>query len=320
MFGVFKKFKDGFSKTVSAISRTTHGLFGGKKIDASSIEELEEALYTADFGVETTEEILEEIKRAYRQDPDLKGQAAAAIGAAVLERVLEGSEGKFPAVAEGPDSGPGSASPATKNPTVVALIGVNGSGKTTTAAKLGHLLKNDGQTVMLAACDTFRAAAVEQLKSWATRLDLPIVASHTGADSAAVAFDAWQAAKSRGSDTLLVDTAGRLHTKSNLMDELAKIRRVLQKHDAAAPHHSWLVVDGSLGSNSIEQARAFNQKFGLTGLVVTKLDGTSRGGAIVGIWRELKIPIYFLGLGEQPDDLQPFNARTYARAIFGLED
>ncbi|MBT5904009.1 MAG: signal recognition particle-docking protein FtsY [Opitutaceae bacterium] len=306
MLGIFKKFKSGFSKTVSAIGQTTRGLFGGRKIDASSLDELEEALYTADFGVETTEEILEEIKRAYRKDSKLKGQDAAAIGAAVLERALEGSEGKL--------------QPAESLPTVVALIGVNGSGKTTTAAKLGYLLKNDGQSVMLAACDTFRAAAVEQLQSWASRLDLPIVASHTGADAAAVAFDSWQAAKSRGCDTLLVDTAGRLHTKSNLMDELAKIRRVLQKHDPAAPHHAWLVVDGSLGSNSIEQAKAFHQSFGLTGLVVTKLDGTSRGGAIVGIWRELKLPIHFLGLGEEPDDLQPFNARNYARAVFGLEE
>lgn len=322
MLGIFKKFKSGFSKTVSAIGQTTRGLFGGRKIDASSLEELEEALYTADFGVETTEEILEEIKKAYRKDSDLKGQDAAEIGAAVLERVLEGSEGTFGAVAGVNDPGPGSTTPATngKNPTVVALIGVNGSGKTTTAAKLGYLLKGDGQNVMLAACDTFRAAAVEQLKSWATRLDLPIVASHTGADAAAVAFDSWQAAKSRGSDTLLVDTAGRLHTKSNLMDELAKIRRVLQKHDPAAPHHAWLVVDGSLGSNSIEQAKAFHQSFGLTGLVVTKLDGTSRGGAIVGIWRELKLPIHFLGLGEEPDDLQPFNARNYSRAVFALEE
>jgi fused signal recognition particle receptor len=199
------------------------------------------------------------------------------------------------------------------------MIGVNGSGKTTTSAKLGWLLKQDGKSVMLAACDTFRAAAVEQLKSWATRLDLPIVASHTGADAAAVAFDAWKAAKARGCDYLIVDTAGRLHTKGNLMDELAKIRRVLQKNDATAPHHSWLVVDGSLGTNSIEQAKVFHKSFGLTGLVVTKLDGTSRGGAIVGIWRELKLPIYFLGLGEQPEDLQPFSAENYAKAVFGLE-
>ena len=145
------------------------------------------------------------------------------------------------------------------------------------------------------------------------------MAAHTGADSAAVAFDAWQAAKARGRDYLIVDTAGRLHTKHNLMEELAKIRRVLQKHDPSAPQHRWLVVDGSLGTNSIQQAKEFHRMFGLTGLVVTKLDGTSRGGAIVGIWRELKLPIYFLGLGEQPEDLQPFSIESYAKAVFGLE-
>jgi fused signal recognition particle receptor len=305
MFGLFKKFKEGFSKTVSAISETTRGIFGGRKIDASSLDELEEALYTADFGVETTTEILDEIKNAYRKDPELKGKQAAEIGAAVLRRVLEGAEAEL--------------TPTTNGPTVVAMIGVNGSGKTTTTAKLAWMLKQDGKEVTVAACDTFRAAAVEQLKSWATRLELDIVASHTGADAAAVAFDAWQAANARNRDYLIVDTAGRLHTKSNLMDELAKIRRVLRKNDETAPHHSWLVVDGSLGSNSIEQARVFHKEFGLTGLVVTKLDGTSRGGALVGIWRELKIPIYFIGLGEQPEDLQPFSIENYAKAVFGLE-
>jgi fused signal recognition particle receptor len=225
--------------------------------------------------------------------------------------VLAGSAGRFGGGARRPGG--------EANPEVICLIGVNGSGKTTTAAKLGWELKQDGKSVMLAACDTFRAAAVEQLKSWATRLDLEIVAAHTGADSAAVAFDAWQAAKARGRDYLIVDTAGRLHTKHNLMEELAKIRRVLQKHDPAAPQHRWLVVDGSLGTNSIEQAKVFHRMFGLTGLVVTKLDGTSRGGAIVGIWRELKLPIYFLGLGEQPEDLQPFSIESYAKAVFGLE-
>ena len=310
MFGLFKKFRDGLAKTVSAIAQKTHGLFGGRKIDATSLDELEEALYTADFGVETTEEILAEIKRAYARDRDLQGRQAAEIGAAVLERVLAGSEGVMEAVPAAAGEG---------NPVVIAMIGVNGSGKTTSSAKLAWKLKQEGGSVMLAACDTFRAAAVEQLKSWATRLELDIVASHTGADSAAVAFDAWQAARSRHRNFLIVDTAGRLHTKSNLMEELAKIRRVLQKHDPAAPHHRWLVVDGSLGSNSIEQARVFHRSFGLTGLIVTKLDGTSRGGAIVGIYRQLKIPIYFLGLGEQPEDLQPFSVRNYARAVFGLE-
>lgn len=307
MFGLFKKFKDGLAKTVTAISQKTRGLFGGRKIDAASLEELEEALYTADFGVQTTEEVIREIKEAYKREKDLQGRQAAEIGASVLRRVLAGSEGELPA--------PG----ANGNPTVIALIGVNGSGKTTTSAKLAWKLKQEGRSVILAACDTFRAAAVEQLKTWGARLDLEVVASHTGADAAAVAFDAWQAAKSRHRDYLLIDTAGRLHTKHNLMEELAKIRRVLQKHDASAPQHRWLVVDGSLGTNSIEQARAFHQSFGLTGLVVTKLDGTSRGGAIVGIWRELKLPIYFLGLGEQAEDLQPFSIDNYVKAVFGLE-
>ena len=260
MFGLFKKFKEGLAKTVSAIASKTHGLFGGRKIDVASLDELEEALYTADFGVETTNEILAEIKRAYGQDKELRGKQAAEIGAAVLQRVLAGSEGVLEVGGAGLSrNGSGhEAISAAPKPIVIAMIGVNGSGKTTTAAKLAWRLKEDGRSVMLAACDTFRAAAIEQLKSWATRFDLEIIASHTGADSAAVAFDAWQAANSRGRDYLIVDTAGRLHTKSNLMDELAKIRRVLQKNDPTAPQHRWLVVDGSLGSNSIEQARVFS--------------------------------------------------------------
>ncbi|MCR6655540.1 MAG: signal recognition particle-docking protein FtsY [Opitutus sp.] len=317
MFGLFKKFKEGFSKTVSAIASKTRGLFGGRKIDAASLDELEEALFTADFGVETTGEILGEIKKAYAKDKDLQGRQAAEIGSAVLKRVLSGSEGNIDLAAGTPSD---AASATGKIPTVIVMIGVNGSGKTTTTAKLAWKLKQEGKSVVVAACDTFRAAAVEQLKSWAQRLDLEIIASHTGADAAAVAFDALQAAKSRNRDFLIVDTAGRLHTKSNLMEELAKIKRVMQKLEPSAPHHSWLVVDGSLGSNSIEQAKIFHKSFGLTGLIVTKLDGTSRGGAIVGIWRELKLPIYFVGLGEQPEDLQPFSAENYAKAVFGLED
>lgn len=316
MFGLFKKFKDGLSKTFTAIGEKTRGLFGGRKIDAASLDQLEEALYTADFGVQTTEEILSEIKAAYKKDPELKGQRAAEIGAAVLTRVLAGSGAELtdgipvPAALPAGETGP----------TVIIMIGVNGSGKTTTTAKLAWLLKQRGKSVLVAAADTFRAAAVEQLRSWATRLDIEIVASHTGADSAALAFDALKAAKSRGHDYLIIDTAGRLHTKSNLMEELAKIRRVLQKQLPSAPHYSWLVVDGSLGSNSIEQARVFHKNFGLTGLVVTKLDGTSRGGALVGIWRELGLPICYVGLGEQPEDLQPFEIANYARAVFGMDE
>lgn len=304
--GLLERFRAGLAKTVSAISAKTRGLFGGRGIDAASLGELEEALYGADFGVETTGEILAEIRAAAKADRELRGREAAEIGAAVLKRVLAGSEGALTA--------------APQPPTVICLIGVNGSGKTTTAAKLGWRLKQAGAGVTLVAADTFRAAAVEQLKAWAGRLDLDIVASHAGADSAAVVFDGWRAAKARNRDYLIVDTAGRLHTKDNLMAELAKIRRVLQKNDPSAPHHAWIVVDGSLGSNSIEQAKVFHKQFGLTGVVVTKLDGTSRGGALVGIWRRLRLPIAFIGLGEKPDDLQPFSADEYARAVFGLDD
>jgi fused signal recognition particle receptor len=305
VLSLLKKFREGLAKTVSAIASKTHGLFGGRAIDATSLGGLEEALYAADFGVETTAEILEEIKTAARRDKGLEGRQAAEIGAEVLKRALAGSEGVVTRAAAGP--------------TVIALIGVNGSGKTTTAAKLAWRLKQEGGTVLLAACDTFRAAAIDQLRSWATRLDLELVAGQPGADPAAVAFDAVQAAKSRGRDWVIIDTAGRLHTKDNLMAELSKIRRVVAKIDSSAPHHSWLVVDGSLGGNSIEQARVFHKSFGLTGLIVTKLDGTSRGGAIVAIWRELKIPIFFVGLGEAPEDLQAFSAENYAAAVFGTE-
>ncbi len=305
MRSLLEKFRKGLAKTVSAISAKTHGLFGGRPIDASSLEALEEALYGADFGVETTAEILAEIKTAARRDKTLQGKQAAQIGAEVLRRTLAGSEGR--------------AERAAAPPTVIVLIGVNGSGKTTTAAKLGWRLKREGGTVLLAACDTFRAAAIDQLRSWADRLDLELVSNKPGADAAAVAFDAVQAARSRGRDWVIIDTAGRLHTKGNLMEELAKIRRVVAKVDPSAPHHSWLVVDGSLGGNSVEQARAFHKSFGLTGLIVTKLDGTSRGGALVAIWRELRLPVFFVGLGEDPEDLQAFSAPDYASAVFGLE-
>ena len=304
MLSFLKKFTKGLSKTVAAISSKTQGLFGGRSIDASSLETLREALYGADFGGATTEEILEEVGKAVRKEKALEGKRVQEIGAEVLLRALAGSEGRLTKEASGP--------------TVIVLIGVNGSGKTTTAAKLGYKLKQEGGTVLLAACDTFRAAAIDQLRTWATRLGLELVANKPGADPAAVAFDAVSAARSRGKDWVIIETAGRLHTKGNLMEELQKIRRVVAKIDPSAPHHSWLVIDGSLGVNSIEQARAFHKSFGITGLVVTKLDGTSKGGAIVGIWRELKIPIMYVGLGEAPDDLQAFSAADYSAAVFGI--
>lgn len=304
MFTLFSKFKKGLNKTTKKLFGAVGGIFGIKELDESSIETIEEALYGADFGVETTTEIVDAIKAAYKKEKHLRGQEAAELAATVLRRALEGAE-----------------PPAdwhTGDPEVICLLGVNGVGKTTTAGKLGYLLKHEGRKILFGACDTFRAAANEQIKLWAERLEVELVASHHGSDAAAVAYDSLQAAKSRGINTLIIDTAGRLHTKFHLMDELAKIRRVLQKHDPDAPHHAWMVIDGSVGSNSIDQARVFHEKFGLTGLVITKLDGTSRGGALVGIYRELKVPIYYVGLGEQPEDLQPFSIENYVSALFEL--
>jgi fused signal recognition particle receptor len=307
MFSFFEKFKKGLQRTTPTFYKAfgvIGGIFGSKKLSEADIDALEEALYGADIGVETATEILEKIKEAYAKDKELRGQDAAMIGAAVLKRVLEGAEGRVDSFSAKPE--------------VIALIGVNGSGKTTTAAKLGRMFQTDGRKVLIGACDTFRAAANEQLEEWCKRLDLDLVASHQGADSASVAFDAYDAASKRGKDVLILDTAGRLHTKHNLLGELDKIRRVLQKRDAKAPQHRWLVLDGSIGSNSIEQARVFHKQFDLTGLVITKLDGTSRGGALVGIYREMRLPIYFVGLGEQPEDLQPFSVESYVNALFGL--
>jgi fused signal recognition particle receptor len=307
MLSFFEKFKKGLQKTTPTFYKAfgvIGGVFGSRKLSDADIDALEEALYGADIGVETATEVLEKIKEAYKQDKELRGQDAARIGAAVLKRVLEGAEGRLEHFAAKPE--------------VIALIGVNGSGKTTTAAKLGRMFANDGQSVLIGACDTFRAAANEQLEVWCKRLELDLVASHQGADSAAVAFDAYEAASKRGKDILILDTAGRLHTKHHLLGELDKIRRVLQKRDANAPQHRWLVLDGSIGSNSIEQARVFHKQFDLTGLIITKLDGTSRGGALVGIYREMRLPIYFVGLGEQPEDLQPFSVESYVNALFNM--
>ena len=302
MFGsILQKFKDGFRKTARLFG-VVGGIFS-KKLDAASIDELEEALYGADFGVQTADEIIAEIKKAYSADKELHGKDAAEIGRRVLTRILDGAAGALPDV------------PA-RRPEVIALVGVNGAGKTTTAAKLAHRFAEDGKSVILGACDTFRAAANEQISAWAEKLAIDLVPGRHGADAAAVAFDTVRAAQARERDVAILDTAGRLHTKSHLIEELKKIARVVGKLDPEAPHHRWLVVDGTLGSNSIEQARIFHEAFNLTGLVVTKLDGTSRGGALVGIWRELRIPIYFVGLGEKPENLQPFSVENYAAAVF----
>ena len=300
--GLFSKFKKGLSKGSALLQGAFDRVSGRSSLSEEDFLDLEEVFYACDFGPETTEEILSSIQKAFKKDKEFKGDDARKVARAVLAKVLEHSEGRL------------SETSASK-PEVICLIGVNGSGKTTTCAKLGNRFSEAGKSLTLGACDTFRAAATEQLKSWANRLDLEIVSGHHGGDAAAVAFDAYSSAQAKGRDYLLLDTAGRLHVKDHLMEELAKLRRVLQNRDPECPQHSWLVVDGSTGTNGLSQAKLFHEKFGLTGLVVTKLDGTSKGGALVSIYRELKIPVYFLGLGEQPDDLQPFSIDAYLDSL-----
>jgi len=300
--GLFSKFKKGLSKGSALLQGAFNRVSGRSSLSEDDFLDLEEAFYACDFGPDTTEEILSEIQTTFKKDKEFRGEDARKVARAVLRKALVNSEGKL----DQPPAG---------KPEVICLIGVNGSGKTTTCAKLGNLFSEAGKTLTLGACDTFRAAATEQLKSWANRLNLEIVSGHHGGDAAAVAFDAYSSAQAKGRDYLLLDTAGRLHVKDHLMEELAKLKRVLQNRNPESPHHSWLVVDGSTGTNGLSQAKLFHEKFGLTGLVVTKLDGTSKGGALVSIYRELKIPVYFLGLGEQPDDLQPFSIDAYLDSL-----
>lgn len=303
--GLFRRFREGLRKTTRGIGNAVGGAFGRKRLDEAAIEMIEEALYGADFGVDTAEEVIEAIRMEYRRNKELRGREAAEIGSRVLQGILAGAEGRF--------------EPKGEKPLAVALVGVNGSGKTTTAAKLAWRYKQAGSSVLVGACDTFRAAANEQLQVWSERLGIEVVGSHQGADPAAVAFDSFAAARKRSVDLLFLDTAGRLHTKGNLMEELKKVRRVLGKQREGAPEERWLVLDGSHGSNAIQQARMFHEAFDLTGMIVTKLDGTSRGGALVGIYRETGLPVHYIGLGEQPDDLQPFSAKDYCEAVFADE-
>jgi len=262
-------------------------------------ETLETRLLMADVGIAASTEIVAAAERAARD-----GKLVASAVRAQLEILLS------------PAAKTLEIDPAAR-PFVILVTGVNGSGKTTTIAKLAHRLRASGHSVMLAACDTFRAAAVEQLQHWGEREGVPVVAQGAGADPAAVAFDAWQAAHARGIDVLIVDTAGRLHTQDHLMAELGKLRRVLARHDPSAPHETLLVLDGHTGQNALMQAREFTSAIGTTGLVITKLDGSAKGGAVVAITRELGLPVRFIGLGESIEDLEPFNAADFAAALVG---
>ncbi len=300
MFGLFQKFRDGLAKTHDKlIGEIKRIVTRAPRLDAESLDELEAALIASDIGVETTLRIVEEVRKASAETREVD---VVAIAQRIISEALA--------------SQPATLRVAAHAPTVVVLLGVNGTGKTTSTAKLAHLLKQDGRSVLLAACDTFRAAAIEQLKIWGERTGCDVIAGQYGSDSAAIAFDALDAAISRKCDYLLIDTAGRLHTKKNLMDEMAKLQRVLRKRLPDAPHETLLVLDASTGMNGLNQAREFHQTVGVSGLIVTKLDGTAKGGIVVAINRELKIPVKFIGVGEQVDDLQPFDAKAFSDALF----
>jgi len=300
--GLLSKFKAGLAKTHNKLVHEIKRIVTrSPKLTGESLEELEAALIAADLGMAVTQLIVDAVKQAY-ESQGTTGQDVFAIAQAEVEKNLSSNQAELIQAAHAP--------------TVVSIVGVNGTGKTTTSAKLAHLIQSQGKTALLAACDTFRAAAIEQLKLWGTRLKVEVIASAYGADAASVAHDAVTAAQARQADYLFIDTAGRLHTKHNLMQELHKLHRVIGKQLPGAPHEVLLVLDGSTGMNALNQAREFNKAVPLTGLIVTKLDGTSKGGMVVAIQKELGLPIKFIGLGEQPDDLQPFDATQFAQALF----
>ena len=306
--GWFARLKQGLAKTSSSLGEGMASLFLGKKeIDDDLLEELETRLLTADVGMEATTAIMDNLtRRVARKELADSGALYQALQVEMAD-LLRPVEQPLTITGE-------------KKPYVILVIGVNGAGKTTTIGKLAQRLQNDGKKVMLAAGDTFRAAAVEQLQVWGERNKIPVIAQHTGADSASVIFDAVQAAQSRGMDVLIADTAGRLHTKDNLMEELRKVARVMSKLDDSAPHEVLLVLDAGTGQNAINQTRHFNETIPVTGLALTKLDGTAKGGVIFALAKHFKIPVRYIGVGEGIDDLRDFVADDFVEALFAEKD
>jgi fused signal recognition particle receptor len=300
---LFARVKDGLARTREVVGGALRRLIGGgRTIDRAFLEELEETLLAADIGVAKTDDILTAIQQRWKHGEAASGEDLLAFLKRSLRDELANDADELPHISPGP--------------TVVLIVGVNGAGKTTTIAKLAKRAQNQGRKVLIAAGDTFRAAAIEQLTVWSGRIGCELVSSQQGGDAAAVAHDAVVAAQARGCDLVLIDTAGRLHNKEHLMRELEKVRRVIQRHLPAAPHETLLILDATAGQNAIQQARVFKDIMGVTGLVVTKLDGTAKGGAVIGIRRELGLPVRFIGVGEGMDDLQPFDPDAFVNAIF----
>lgn len=303
-FGFFNRIKEGLAKTrKSFVSNVERVIIGYAQIDDDFLDDLEMVMLGGDLGVKTTEYLMKEIRRG------------------VTEGIINNTGDVMPFLEKRIEELLGDQEETLEmhSPVVILVVGVNGVGKTTTIAKLAHYYKDEGKKVVLAAADTFRAAASEQLTIWAERADVPIVKHKEGADPAAVVFDALASAKARNADIVIIDTAGRLHTKTNLMEELKKIGRVADKQVPGAPHQTLLVLDGTTGQNAVSQAKLFGQAVPVTGIVVTKLDGTAKGGVVISIKEELGVPVRWIGVGEKMDDLRPFNAKDFANALFAKD-
>ena len=300
----FQRLKQGLTKSRETWVDRIGAIFQNRKWDETSLDAMEESLLTADVGVKATQKLMDALRRqSPNGDEDLGQEMAARLQAAMVD-MLQGSA-SAPIIL-----------PLSVKPWVILFLGVNGVGKTTTIGKLAAQYRSAGKKVLLVAGDTFRAAAVEQLDIWGQRVGVDVVKHKAGSDPSAVVFDGVQAAKSRGVDVLLIDTAGRLHTKVHLVEELKKIRRVIMREQPDAPHETLLVLDATTGQNGLQQARVFKEATAITGIVLTKLDGTAKGGVIVGIQEELGVPVKYIGVGEDVEDLQPFDARQFVQALF----
>jgi len=302
MFSAFDKLKKSLSKTKDNILGKIATVVGRRKLDDDLLDEIEEILIEADVGVQATMRLIEAVKEKAREQKTNEGEAVMAMLKEEISDILT--------------SQPESTNTNNGKPVVWLIVGVNGVGKTTTIGKLATLFSAEGKKTMIAACDTFRAAAIDQVEIWAERSNVDIVRSQAGSDPAAVAFDAAKAAAARGADILLVDTAGRLHTKANLMEELKKIKRVVEKAVPDAPISSKLIIDGSTGQNALSQVKVFTDAVGCDGIIVTKLDGTAKGGVMIAVAEELGVPVDFIGIGEGQEDMQRFDSKQFAEALF----
>ncbi len=298
---MFDRLKKGLEKTKKQLSDTFSAISFGRKIDESLFEDIEMVLLKADVGIEATEEIIEFLRKESKKRRITEGEDLKELLKEKLIEILTPCSGQLNLAGEKPD--------------VILFLGINGSGKTTTVGKLAYQFKEEGKSVVLAAADTFRAAAIDQLQVWADRVGVRIVKHQEGSDPSAVVFDAINSAKAKGDDIVLVDTAGRLHTKENLMKELQKIKRTIKKFSENQPCETLLVLDGTIGQNSINQAKTFKEAIDISGIIITKLDGTAKGGALIPICKQLQIPIKYIGVGESVEDLQPFDPKTFVEAI-----